>query len=316
MGLTAQPDMWFDPDMSIGVEGRIERLNVAAARRVIEPDHDLPGALGPGRVLPDELLSIHGLDLDLSEEQRIRLGREELAASLRSGILFEAVLEAGFAMQIAKSDDVTDPRITFLLHEIGEETRHQRVFQRLVQQLQPTAVRRQLGLVDRALEAAGPHLIIALPALFHTLVLAGEEIPDLLQQRSIAHPDTDPFLKEVNRYHRSEEARHLSYAKAVFPEVWSEANRIDRLAVHHVAPWVVKDMFRFLVGPGVYETVGLPGRETWEAVQQLPGRRALLHEAMRNVLATLVDAGALRTTRLPAGWRDVCGLDARGQPVG
>ena len=90
----------------MGTTTRIDRLNQASARRVIEPDHDLPGSLGPGRVLPDELLSIHGLDLDLTEDQRIRLGREELAASLRSGILFEAILEAGFAMQIAKSDDV------------------------------------------------------------------------------------------------------------------------------------------------------------------------------------------------------------------
>jgi hypothetical protein len=300
--------------MAIGTTTRIERLNQAAVRRVIEPDQDLPGELGPGRVLPDELLSIHGLDLELSEEQRIRLGREELAASLRSGILFEAILEAGFAMQIAKSDDVTDPRITFLLHEIGEETRHQRIFQRLVQQLEPTAVRREIGLVDRVLEAVGPHLIISLPALFHTLVLAGEEIPDLLQKRSVEHPDTDPFLAEVNRYHRAEEARHLSYARAVLPEVWAQANVIDRVAVRNVAPWVVKDMFRFLVGPGVYETVGLPGRETWEAVQELPVRQALLHEAMRNVLATLVEAGALAPGRLPAGWRDVCGLDADGEP--
>lgn len=300
--------------MTTGTLGRVERLNAAAARRVIEPDTDLPGELGPGRVLPDELLSIHGLDLDLTEEQRIKLGREELAASLRSGILFEAVLEAGFAMQIAKSDDVSDPRITFLLHEIGEETRHQRIFQRLVRQLEPTAVRRQIGLVDRVLEAVGPHLIIALPALFHTLVLAGEEIPDLLQKRSVEHPDTDPFLAEVNRYHRSEEARHLSYAKAVLPEVWAQANPIDRAAVRHVAPWVVKDMFRFLVGPGVYETVGLPGQETWEAVQELPARQALLHEAMRNVLATLTEAGALRPGHLPPGWQAVCGVDAQGRP--
>lgn len=302
--------------MGLGTTARIERLNQAAARRIIEPDEDLPGSLGPGRVLPDELLTVHGLDLELTEEQRIRLGREELAASLRSGILFEAILEAGFAMQIAKCEDVTDPRITFLLHEIGEETRHQRMFQRLVQQLAPTAVRRDIRPVDRVLEAVGPHLIIALPALFHTLVLAGEEIPDLLQKRSIEHPGTDPFLAEVNRYHRSEEARHLSYAKAVLPDVWRSASPIDRAAVRHVAPWVVEDMFRFLVGPGVYETIGLPGRETWEAVQQLPARRAVLHEAMRNVLATLVEAGALRRANLPKGWREVCGLDPRGEPVG
>ena len=122
-------------------------------------------------------------------------------------------------------------------------------------------------------------------------------------------------MRAVNKYHRMEEARHLSYARAVLPEVWEGANLIDRAAVRRVAPWVVNDMFRFLIGPGVYETVGLPGRETWEAVQQLPGRRALLHEAMRNVLATLIDAGALRPDRLPAGWQEVCGVDAGGRPL-
>ena len=104
-------------------------------------------------------------------------------------------------------------------------------------------------------------------------------------------------------------------ARAVFPEVWRRANPIDRVAVQRVAPWVVNDMFRFLVGPGVYEVIGLPGRQTWEAVQRLPQRRALLHEAMRNVLGVLTDVGALRVGRLPQGWREVCGVDAHGAPV-
>lgn len=48
-------------------------------------------------------------------------------------------------------------------------------------------------------------------------------------------------------------------------------------------------------------------------MQQLPARRALLDEAKRNVLASLVGAGALRSGRLPKGWREVCGVDARGE---
>ena len=50
-------------------------------------------------------------------------------------------------------------------------------------------------------------------------------------------------------------------------------------------------------------------------MQELPARRALLHEAMRNVLGTLVDAGALRPGRLPKGWQDVCGVDRHGDPT-
>jgi hypothetical protein len=35
-------------------------------------------------------------------------------------------------MQIARTTSMTDPRITYLLHEMGEETRHQRLFQRVL----------------------------------------------------------------------------------------------------------------------------------------------------------------------------------------
>jgi hypothetical protein len=34
---------------------------------------------------------------------------------------------------------------------------------------------------------------------------------------------------------------------------------------------------------------------------------------MRSVLATLVEAGALRPGRLPDGWQQVCGVDVHGR---
>ena len=140
--------MPYDLDMSPSsapVTERIERLNRASAKRVIDPDVELPGAVGDGQVLPDELLSIHGLDLDLTPEQRRTLGREEVASIFDNGIRFEAVLEAGFALQVYRTHDLTDPRVTFLLHEMGEETRHQRLFQRLIGQLEPQAVNPFVG---------------------------------------------------------------------------------------------------------------------------------------------------------------------------
>ena len=120
---------------------RVERLNRASLRRVVEPDVDLPGEVGPGQVIADELLSVAGLDLDLTPEQRAGLSREEVASMLDAGIRFEAILEAGFALQIAQADDITDARITYLCHEMGEETRHQRMFQRVVRELVPAEKR-------------------------------------------------------------------------------------------------------------------------------------------------------------------------------
>lgn len=294
---------------------RIERLNTASANRVIDPDVDVQGELDLSRqVLPDELLSIAGLDIDLTPEQRKKLAREELASVFDNGLRFEAVLNAGFSFMIATTPDLTDPRITYMLHEIGEETRHQRLFARVLGQLKGTAPKPMDKAIFRLIERIGTRQIISRPAPLFTLVLAGEEAPDLFQKLASEHPDTDPFIRDVSKYHRSEEARHLSFARSVFPELWAEANWRDRFAVRHVAPLVVGQMFDFLVQPGVYSTVGLPDWDTWKAVRQTAERTALRHEATRPVLKVLVDTGVFGRKGVTNGWQKTCGVDAAGNP--
>ncbi len=287
---------------------RVERLNRASLRRVVEPDVDLPGEVGPGQVIADELLSVAGLDLDLTPEKRAVLSREEVASMLDAGIRFEAILEAGFALQIAQAEDITDARITYLCHEMGEETRHQRMFQRVVRELGPQARNplAQSWLLNRADRLVSGWLIRH-RAAFYVMVLAGEEIPDLLQKLASEHPDTDPFLADVNRYHRQEEARHLSFARAMLPELWAKAGRIERAVVRHLLPVGIRQMFEFMVHPGVYEVVGLDGWGTWKAVNATPERQAIRHEATRPVLEALQAAGVVSKRRPPTAWRRLVG---------
>jgi hypothetical protein len=298
--------------MASAIATRVERLNTASARRVIDPEVEVPGGVGPGQIIPDELLSTAGLDLELTAEQRATLSREEIASITDAGTRFEAILTAGFALQIATTPEITDPRITYLLHEIGEETRHSRLFIRLYEQLAPTAKNPISGRVVQFVMRRGAMRIVTLPALLYTLVLAGEEIPDLIQKRSSEHPDTDPFIREVNKYHRQEEARHLSFARAVLPEIWAKAGLVERVAVRRVAPFVIQGMFETLVHPGVYATIGLPTWETWRAVNRSAPRIALRHDAIRPVLRALLDAGVFTEGRIPKGWQRLCGVDAAG----
>ena len=113
----------------------------------------------------------------------------------------------------------------------------------------------------------------------------------------------------MNRYHRQEEARHLSFARAMLPEVWAGASAVERFVVRHVLPVGIRQMYEFLIHPGVYETVGLPGWDTWKAANRTPERLALRHEATRPILAALQDAGILSRRRVPQAWRRLCGLD-------
>ena len=301
--------------LETSVAARVQRLSTASARRVIEPDVDIPGHIGPGQVLPDELLSVAGLGLELTAEQRRTLSREEVASIVQAGIIFEAVLEAGLALEITRSRDLTDPRITYLLHEIGEETRHQRMFIRMLVDLQPTARNPLDRRFFRFFERAGMALFIHRPATLYTLILGGEEIPDLFQKRAAEHPDTDDFVRQVNRYHRQEEARHLGFARTVLPEVWAEAGWFDRFLVRRLAPQVIMGMFDMLVHPGVYATVGLPMWSTWNEARRAPERVALRHEATRPVLAALISGGAVTRGRVNRAWRALCGVDRHGSPV-
>jgi len=298
--------------MTAAMERGVRRLSAASSRKVIEPDVSVAGEVGDGQVLADELLSVVGLPLaaDLTAEQRRRLSREEVAAIAEEGIRFEAALLAGFGLEISRAADLTDPRVTYLLHELGEETRHSRLFVRLIGQLAPTARnpfnKGALGAVKRVVVRS----IMGKPALLCVLVLAGEEIPDLLQKLSAEHPDTDPFLRDVNRYHRHEEARHLAFARMVLPELWAKASWWERFRVRYQAPLLIENMFDMLVHPGVYAAIGLPGWATWWAVKQTPERLALRHLATRPVAEAMVAAGVLPGRRLPWAWRRLVGASS------
>jgi predicted metal-dependent hydrolase len=296
---------------------RIARLSTASVRKVLEPEELFDwDSLGEGQVIGDELLTTSGLDLDLPPETKARLSREEVAAMLEMGIRFEAVLNAGFALRIAESKDVSDPRIGYMLHEIAEETRHQRAFIRLIEELEPRAVNPVSGgVVERFLQF-NIRRFIKMPAFLLVLVLAGEEIPDLLQKLAAEHPDTDPMLASVNRYHRQEEARHLSFARTTLPELYAETGRVERLRIRHFAPVVIGLLFHMFVHPGVYTAAGLPGWKTWRAVNRTPERLAVRYQATRNILRTLLDTGVFKRGRVPRGWRKLCGVDRFGEPVG
>jgi P-aminobenzoate N-oxygenase AurF len=294
------------------IEDRVERLSSLSLKRVVEPDESVKGGVGDGQLLPDELLSVAGLDVHLSAEQRVLLSREEVASIASVGVRFESILMAGFAFDILRRD-LSDPRVTYILHEVGEETRHSRLFLRMISQLNPQAKNPFAGRTARAIQRVVIPFLTSMPAMFCVAVLTGEEIPDLLQKMASEHPDTDPFVRDVNRYHRQEEARHIAFARMILPELLEKASFVDQMMVKHVAPLIAGGMFDAMVNPGVYKVVGLPGWKTWLAANRTPQRLEIKHGALRPLLAAVMDAGAFVPGRIPSAWRRVCGVDKNGK---
>ena len=96
------------------------KLNTASVRRVIEPEEAFAWEkLGDGQLIPDALLSIDPDEHGLTPEQRATLSREEVASLLESGVRFETVLIAGFALELAERRDLVDARITYVAARDG-----------------------------------------------------------------------------------------------------------------------------------------------------------------------------------------------------
>jgi hypothetical protein len=295
---------------------KVGRLNTASLRKVIEPEDTFDfGAMSKGQVIADELLSVAGLGLDLTAERRARLSREETAAMLSAGVAFEAILMAGFAWQVATTSDITDARTMYMLHEIGEETRHSRAFVRVIQELAPTAKNPLAKKLPRYIQQKFLPILIKSPALLATMILAGEELPDLLQKIASEHPDTDRVLAEVNRYHRMEEARHLAFARLTVGELYKKAGRRERLRIRVMAPFMIGGLFDTFIHPGVYATVGLPTWKTWKAAKATDSRRAIKYTAARPILKALVEGGVFAKGKIPKGWRALCGVDQNNVPL-
>jgi len=171
---------------------RLRQLNAVSITRAIDPavSPELAGHLSDGQVLPDDLLSVAGLDLAMTDEQRVRLSREEVASCLLGGIEFEAVLMAGFGLELATRSDLRDPRATYALHEIGEETRHSRIFIELVQELD-----------DAVTEAATAAATEGVRAAIVAGALACIEFMDRVDYRQIVVVD-GPAVLGLDRWHQ------------------------------------------------------------------------------------------------------------------
>jgi hypothetical protein len=189
------------------------------------------------------------------------------------------------------------------------------LFVRVLSQLAPQAInpftRGVFPILDRFMTAQ----TLKREALFFVLILTGEEAPDLFQKRSSEHPETDPFVRELNRYHRVEEARHLSFARAMLPELLESASPVERAALRYIAPSMMTGTFDSMVHPGVYRTVGLPGWRTWHAVRKSESRQQLRAEAFRPVMNAVREAGGFRRNRVPRPWQRACRVDATGSPL-
>lgn len=300
---------------------QVERLITVSQNKVLEPEEMFDWAA----TTKGAPISLWGVTLattkeygdkywnEFTEEQRVALAREEIAAVLDMGVRMEAILNAGLSFWIAKERNLSDPKITYALHEMAEETRHSRAFIRMREQLGPVTDNPALsGLFGKFVRGITGWVTVR-PALLMIIGLAGEEIPDLFQKMSIESPETDEVLRAVSRYHRQEEARHISFARILLRDLWGgKVSLRDNLYMRYIMPRHIRLMFMGNIHPNVYKVVGLPTWSTWRKAESSDFRLGIQYDACRKVLNTLLEVGALQAGGIPRGWRKLCNVNQNG----
>jgi len=267
------------------------RLLRASARRSYDPDVDIDWAATPDDELwwmQPERTSLYGTDLwhGLAPQQQRELVKHETASIVHMGWWFEVLLMQGLLKEVYAGDP-RDPRVQFLLTEIGDECRHSTMFGRAME----TAGAPSYGppLLVRRLAGVGGFVLRG-PTLYAGALLV-EETLDRWQRESMHDERLQPLTRMVNRIHVTEEARHVTFARDELARAMPRLSRAERRWHQLITAQNAYVAMRCLVNPQVYASVGLDPSEARKVAMHNPQYRATIAWMGEKVMPFLTEHG-------------------------
>ncbi|TCO58652.1 AurF N-oxygenase family protein [Actinocrispum wychmicini] len=272
-------------------EKTAERLLNSSAEKFYDPEVDIDwnAPLADGMIYtPDHRISLYGTPLwdRMSPQQRLELGKHEVASVASNGIWFEVLLMQMLLKEVYRIDPTTR-HAQYALTEIADECRHSTMFARAIEKVGapaygPPPILRQLG---KLLPVIGYG-----PALYGSILVA-EEILDRIQRESMADPAVQPLVRMVNRIHVLEEARHVTFARQEVVRGMAKLRKWElpyqRLLIAMVSYAITKS----LINPRVYTAVGLDRAEAARAAASNPHHRATIKWSGERIMKFLDEAG-------------------------
>ncbi|MER7117290.1 diiron oxygenase [Saccharomonospora azurea] len=291
-------------------EKTAHRLLRSSANKFYDPeidiDWDAPLVEGK-RYLPEERSSLYGTQLwdRLTPEQRIELGKHEIASIATNGIWFEVLLMQMLLKEVYDADPTTE-FAQYALTEIADECRHSTMFARFSERVGcphygPVPWRKRLGKLLNVL-AYGP-------AMYGSILVA-EEILDRLQREQMNDPDIQPLVRMVNRIHVLEEARHVTFAREEVKRRMSTLRGPERAYQQWLLAVVSNEITHSLINPNVYKAVGIRPRDGQRAAEANPYWQETIRYTGERIMGFLDEVGLVGAPGMP-WWRRSFLLGAR-----
>ncbi len=194
----------------------------------------------------------------MSESERVRLTRSEVAHFLGVGIWLEVGLQVAL-LRASHSADPGRPDVKFLFNECADENLHSLMFANAIESIGSHFYPR-----DRMLDFFGwvfRHLVR--DEVAYGVVLAGEEIFDVMQRDWMSSDDVVAPIRRAAYIHVVEESRHMAYARRKIRDRLIGLSRFRRYVSTLVIALGTHLIAKSLINRRVYEELGLE----WGAVR-------------------------------------------------
>jgi hypothetical protein len=229
----------------------------------------------------------------LPQPTRARLGLDFIATQMKVGLQFESVLKLGL-LQFAQELPNRSPEFRYAYHEVVEEAHHSMMFQEFVNRsgFDPEGMKTADRIGARFVAGMGRRF----PPLFFVFVLGGEDPIDYVQRRELrSGQPIPPILERIMRIHVTEEARHLSFARAYLKRTVPGLSRAKRAQLAIGAPLILAVMMEMMLKPSsqirkVYE---IPDDVVREAYTDNAEFRAEAQVSLRKVRRLCEEVGLL-----------------------
>ena len=267
------------------------RLLRSAAKKSYDPavDIDWDAPLVEGRVwMPENRVSLYGTELweRMTPEQRIELGKHEACSVASVGLWFETLLMQRLLKDFYAEDPRSD-RAQWALTEVADECRHSQMFARMIATagVEPYGANpfvHQLGKLFSVLNRG--------PAAYASILVA-EEVLDRLQREQADDAGIQPLMRQVNKIHIMEEARHVSFARDEVTRGIAALSRAEMAYQRWICAFTSYFVVRNLINPRVYAAVGIDPREGHRAALANPHHREMIRWAGEKIMGFLQEAG-------------------------
>lgn len=269
------------------------RLLRSSAKKSYDPhvDIDWEAPLVEGALwMPEHRVSLYGTELwhRMTPEQRVELGKHEACSVASIGLWFETLLMQRLLKDFYAEDPTSD-RAQWTLTEVADECRHSQMFARMIERAGvepygPLPAIHQLGKLFSVVNWG--------PAAYASILVA-EEVLDRLQREQANDETIQPLMRQVNRIHILEEARHVSFARDEVTRGLAEISRAELAYQRFMCAFTSAFVVRSLINPKVYKAVGIRPRDGYEAALNNPNFQEMIRFGGEKIMAFLADAGMI-----------------------